>query len=73
MMNDLRGHYKGVASYRAAEYKCVGCGLAKEDNNHVTTCPAYTKFREDKDLSNYQDLVTYFRQVMEARREILMS
>ena len=50
----------------------MGCEEEVEENRHMTACKSYSKFREGKDLSKYEDLVNYFRQVMEARRKKIM-
>ena len=38
--------------------------------SHIMTCPAYQQFREDKDLDNDQDLVKFFRQVIQLQDDM---
>ena len=68
MMNDLRGHFKGMVGNKKVNFKCVGCEKEVENNIHVTECPTYSDLRVGKNLSRDEDLLSYFRLVMEARR-----
>ena len=68
-MIELRGNYKGGAICDN-DILCVGCGVVKEDNRHVAICQAYDDLREGKDLTLYDDLLEYYRLVMERRMEL---
>ena len=43
---------------------CLACGGEEEINSHVMVCSEYENLRQDRDLSNNNDLVYYFRKVI---------
>ena len=46
---------------------CGSVSTAQTAKSHIRYRPAYEKFRHDKDLDNDQDLVKYFREVINMR------
>ena len=50
---------------------CVACGLKEEVNTHVLDCLHYQDPKSGRDFSKDSDLVTFFRDVMARREEIL--
>ena len=47
---------------------CLACGGEEEINSHVMVCSEYENLRQDRDLSNNNDLVYYFRKVISRSR-----
>ena len=61
-------------------WTCVGCTTTSSDTDrqvegrrdtqaHIMVCPGYTEFRQNLDLENDKDLVTYFGRVVKKRLE----
>ena len=61
-------------------WTCVGCTSTSSDTDrqvegrrdtqaHIMVCPGYTEFRQNLDLENDKDLVTYFGRVVKKRLE----
>jgi hypothetical protein len=61
-------------------WTCVGCASTSSDTDrqvegrrdtqaHIMVCPGYTEFRQNLDLENDKDLVTYFGRVVKKRLE----
>ena len=66
-MIDLKANYKG--KYRGGDYECDQCEGEVETVTHCLVCPGYREERENKDLSNDDDLVKYFFAVMKKREQ----
>ena len=45
----------------------VGC---RDTQTHIIVCPGYADMRQDKNLSEDKDLVTYFSEVIKKRLEM---
>ena len=41
----------------------------RDTQKHIICCPGYAVLRQDKDLNNDKDLVTYFQQVIKHRQD----
>ena len=68
-MNPLKGSFKG--NHQREGFLCVACGEMEEGNSHVLVCNKYADLRLDKNLVEGKDLVSYFREVMKRRGEML--
>ena len=70
-MNELKGNFKHSKKNLKTGVLCVACGLEEEVNSHVLDCPMYVDLKQGKDFSENRDLVTFFREVMARREEVL--
>ena len=68
MVEGFRGSFK--AMFRNTNLDCVGCGIEVDYQAHSMECPAYVDLKDGLDMEKDQDLVTFFRLVMERRSEI---
>ena len=66
MTKTVKMKFPSDAGYRKDLWKCYHCPNI-DTQSHIRYCPAYEKFRNDKDLDNDQDLVKYFREVIDMR------
>ena len=55
--------------HKNTSLNCVGCGLEVDYQAHSMECPSYDDLREGLDMDKDQDLVTFFRKVMDRRSE----
>jgi hypothetical protein len=67
MVEGFRGSFKNM--YRNTNLDCVGCGMEVDYQSHSMECPAYNDLRVGLDMKKDQDLVAFFRMVMERRSE----
>jgi hypothetical protein len=67
MVEGFRGSFQNM--HRNTSLDCVGCGREVDYQAHSMECPAYDDLREGLDMEKDQDLVTYFRKVMDRRSE----
>ena len=67
MVEGFRGSFKNM--YRNTNLDCVGCGMEVVYQSHSMECPAYNDLRVGLDMKKDQDLVAFFRMVMERRSE----
>ena len=69
-MNHLRANFPSDPKNRVeVGMVCVGCGVNKETNSHVTECVAYADLLVGRDLSDDGDLVKFFKHVMDRREK----
>ena len=66
MTKTVKMNFPSDAGYRKDLWKCYHCPNI-DTQSHIRYCPAYEKFRTNKDLDNDQDLVKYFREVIDMR------
>ena len=70
-MTDLKMNYLNNDVYSRSLWRCDSCKTgAIESQSHVLHCPAYRKLREGKDLNNDNDVVEYFRNVLNIRSKL---
>ena len=69
-MNELKGNFKNKYKNTPGGVTCMACGMEEEVNSHVMKCVKYADLRQGKDLSDNNDLVKYFRDVMSRRDSI---
>ena len=55
---------------RADMWRCDSCRTCIDSQSHILYCPAYQELRVGKSLSSDQDIVTYFKEVMEIRTKL---
>ena len=71
MLPSIKMNFQSDKKFTADCWTCDGCrdGLTdkRDSQNHVIFCEAYEEFRIGKDLSKDQDLVDYFKSVIEHR------
>ena len=65
MVEGFKGSFKNM--FKHTDLDCVGCGLEIDYQAHSMVCPAYDDLREGLDMEKDQDLVTFFKKVMESR------
>ena len=49
--------------------QCGDCGQDRDTQSHCLVCPAWEEDRDRLDLSDIEDLVTYFQRVLRGREE----
>ena len=68
-MNHLRANFPSDPKHKVeGGMVCMGCGVEKETNTHMTECVAYADLLEGRVLRDDSDLVGFYREVM-ARRD----
>ena len=67
MVEGFRGSFQNM--HKNTSLNCVGCGLEVDYQAHSMECPSYDDLREGLDMDKDQDLVTFFRKVMDRRSE----
>ena len=66
MTRTVKMNFSSDKKYASDLWSCWHCPSI-DSQSHVRVCPAYQQLRNDKDLDNDHDLVTYFRQVIQLR------
>ena len=72
MTRTIQLNYKGDPKCKKNGWTCVGCG-DQDSQEHVVTCGAYAKLRDDLDLGKDTDLVKYFKKVIAMREGVLVG
>ena len=74
MLPSIKMNFQSDKKFTADCWTCDGCsdGLTdkRDSQNHVLYCEAYEEFRIGKDLSKDQDLVDFFKSVIEHRMKL---
>ena len=71
MIETIKCHWKNDPTYWKEGWSCwEGC-RATDRTSHVQRCLGYKHLREDLDLENDEHLTTYFKRVIEHRKEKL--
>ena len=66
----VAGNYPGHNKYAATGWRCQACALeVREDQEHLASCSGYADFSAGKDLSEEQELVTFYKNVMARRKD----
>ena len=60
-------NYLNTPKYRAEMWRCDSCQTCIDSQSHILYCPAYQQLREGKTLTSDQDIVSYFKEVLEIR------
>jgi hypothetical protein len=60
-------NYLNTPKYRAEMWSCDSCQTCIDSQSHILYCPAYQQLREGKSLTSDQDIVSYFKEVLEIR------
>ena len=69
-MLKVAGNYPGHRKYEATGWLCQACDLrVREDQDHLGQCPGYADLRGNLNLSEEDQLVEFFRLVMDRRRQ----
>ena len=69
-MIDVKFNFKNKNNYSGELWLCDSCETSIESQSHVLWCPAYQNLREGKDLNSDNDLVQYFKKLMNIRQEM---
>ena len=72
MTQQIKMNFQSDRMHAESLWTCEGCSNLgvigyRDTQQHILVCPAYTEFREGKDLSKDNDLVNYFKQVLKLR------
>ena len=69
MTKTVKMNYPSDKGYKADLWSCWHCP-SLDTQSHIMTCPAYQQFRENRNLDNDQELVKFFRQVIQLRDDM---
>ena len=75
MTPTVRMNFSSDPKHAANMWTCIGCSSDgdpygfRDTQKHIICCPGYAVLRQDKDLNNDKDLVTYFQQVIKHRQD----
>ena len=69
-MLDIKMNFQHDIKYMADLWQCDSCRRAVDTQTHVLNCSAYQSQREDKDFGDFNDLVTYYSEVMQIRSKL---
>ena len=68
-MRTVKMNFPSDKQYKADLWSCWHCPNI-DSQTHIQVCPAYQQFRDNKDLDNDHDLVSYFRAVIKLRDDM---
>ena len=63
-------NFSSSGRFKAEIWMCDSCQSQIDSQSHVLFCPAYTKFREGKNLGNDKDIAQYLVKVMAVREKM---
>ena len=66
MTKTVKSNFSSDRKYMADLWSCWHCPKV-DSQTHIKVCPAYQMLRQDKNLDNDHDLVSYFREVIKMR------
>ena len=67
----VAGNYPEHNKYAATGWRCQACTLeVREDQEHLASCSGYADFWGGKDLSEEQELVSSYQNMMARRKGI---
>ena len=69
-MIECKFNYKNDATFAKDLWRCDSCLKEIETQSHILHCEAYKHLRKDKDITNDEDIVEYYKQVMEVRNKL---
>ena len=67
-LSTCRFDYSSDQANIKALYQCFHCSQIDIGGSHWRVCEGYSRFRMNKNLENDVDLVTYFKQIIELRK-----
>ena len=67
-LRGIKGHFSSDPKNEDQLWTCNFC-LRVETLRHIKICPYFEKERQNKDLENVKDLVSYFQEIMKIRME----
>jgi hypothetical protein len=62
-----KGFKANFSNQSNGDTKCEGCGSNKDNESHAMVCTSYADLRLGLDLKNDEDLVKYFRNILNRR------
>jgi hypothetical protein len=72
-MFDCKMNSMNNPAYKNDLWRCDSCESCIDSQSHILYCPAYKKLREGKNLSSDEDIVTYFKEVMQIRMNLNLN
>ena len=66
-------NYMNDPKYKSEMWRCDSCESCIDSQSHILYCPAYQQLRVGKSLSSDQDIVTYFKEVLEIRIKLNLN
>ena len=69
MTRTVKTNFSSDKKFAADLWSCWHCQKI-DTQTHIRVCPAYQHLRENKDLDNDHDLISYFRQVIKLRDDL---
>ena len=70
--DNYRAKYRTLArgeEDRDPGLQCGDCGQSRDTQSHCLVCPAWATARKRLDLSDIEDMVTYFQRVLRGRED----
>ena len=68
-MLKVAGNFSHDRRYEKTRWMCQACSLqVREDQDHLASCPGHDNLRSDLDITYKDDLVTFYKRVMERRK-----
>ena len=67
-MIEVKNNFKG--GHKNTNMECQGCQISIDTQDHVLFCPFFSDLREGLDLGNDNDLLKYYKEVMEIREKM---
>ena len=64
MIKNIPGNFKSSFKYKQSEILCSFCPVDLTQE-HLLICPKRSKFREDLNLNNLDDIIIYIRRTLE--------
>ena len=65
LVEGIKGNFKNL--YRGNDLRCQGCRQEVDTQSHVLQCMEYEDLREDMDMKKDDDMIKYFRKVLNRR------
>ena len=65
LVEGIKGNYKNL--HKGKDMRCQGCMLEVDTQSHVSQCIEYKDLSGDMDLEKDEDMVKYFREVLNRR------
>ena len=65
LLEGIKANHKNM--YKGKDMRCEGCKQDIDTQSHVLVCNTYSDLRVDRDLSDEDDMIGYFRKVLKRR------
>ena len=72
-MFDCKMNSMNNPAYKSDLWRCDSCQSCIDSQSHILYCPAYKKLREGKKLSSDEDIVSYYREVLQIRMKLNLN